>query len=478
MAESTRQGQPKRRQRRGGAGGHDKQFLLRQRQGWYAVIEVPPSLRKKLGRRIKRTLGTPDVDIARAKRWRVIADIRAEIEAARRVRQGDPVTQEALAYREALDDAEKRDTTPSDGARDHPAAGEDTEADLLRDAVKGRAEAIERAQGYAAAQAFYEIATRLATPLATYVDAWLSEGTLKGRALRKRTETERRKAVEKFGAWMEGARLAVTVEAVTRKVAGRYVSEALLPSGRDAVTLGKTVQSLTSYWAWIQRRGHLPDEARNPWAGQAPQKAARDSNGIAAERSFTDAEVARLLAAPPNGIMADFIRVGALTGMRREEIGQLTVADCTGGVFVVRSGKTEAAARRVPIHPELVAIAEARTKGKAPGAFLFHELQSKNVERTDPIGKAFTRYRRELGIQEGTGRRSRVNLHSLRRWFITTAVNAKQPPHMVSLVVGHQEGRKGHDVGALLAGGGRRCIACGGGGCPPANGLNRTRNGA
>lgn len=85
-------------------------------------------------------------------------------------------------------------------------------------------------------------------------------------------------------------------------------------------------------------------------------------------------------------------------------------------------------------------------------AYLFHELRSGTFDRTDPLGKAFTRYRRSLGIQEGTGRRSMVNFHSFRRWFVTAAINAGCAPHMVSLVVGHSEGREGMTKGRYWAG--------------------------
>ena len=93
-------------------------------------------------------------------------------------------------------------------------------------------------------------------------------------------------------------------------------------------------------------------------------------------------------------------------------------------------------------HPDLATLVAKRVKDKATDAYLFHELASKNAERTDPFGEAFTYYRRKLDIQEGTRRRSRVNFHSFRRWFVTKAINAGQPPRMVSLIVGHQEGRE------------------------------------
>jgi integrase len=424
----------------------DNRYLIRQRQTWYAVVEVPPSLRKQLGRRVKRTLDTRDIHVARARRFRAVADIKALIEDARRGPQGDPIEQEALGWREAIAAAKRGEDTGTFPRDEDPVS-------FVRGLVGDRAEQLdERKATRGAVEGFLGIALETATPLRLRADAWLSEGSLRGGTLKERTKTERRKAVDKLGTWMQRDKLPFTVEAITRRVAGRYVSEVLIPSGRDPVTLGKSVRSLTSYWNWMQRRCHLPDEARNPWSGQAPSKSQRDGSGIEAERAFTDTELALLLTEPPDKTLADFILVGALTGMRREEIGRLTMTDCAGGVFVVREGKTEAAARRVPIHSGLTAVVARRSEGKGPDAFLFHELRSRNPERTDPIGKAFTRYRRSLNIQEGSGRRSRVNFHSMRRWFISAAINAGQPPHMVALLAGHREGRKGMTLGRYWQG--------------------------
>jgi len=207
---------------------------------------------------------------------------------------------------------------------------------------------------------------------------------------------------------------------------------------------------------WLVRQRQtwfaVPEEARHPWTGQVPSRPHKDANGAAEQRAFTEDELRRLLTGPTDQTLRDFMSVAALTGLRREEIGQLTVGDCADRVFVVRNGKTASARRRVPIHSGLVALVARRIQGKSASAFVFQELRSKNAERTDPIGKAFTRYGRQFGIQDGTGRRSRVNFHSFRRTFITSAVNAGQPPHVVSLVVGHTEGRKGMTLGRYWQG--------------------------
>ena len=190
-------------------------------------------------------------------------------------------------------------------------------ASFIRGLIADRVEQLEaRKSTEAQAQAFGGIATGRATPLRLYVDQWLAEGALRGVPLKERTKAERRRAVDKLAEWMVRTKIAATVEAVTRRVAGRYVSDELISSGRDPVTLGKSVRSLMSYWAWLQKRGRLPEEARNPWSGQAPQKRVNDFD-LGNERAFTNAEVARLLASPPGNTLDDFMRVGALTGMRR-----------------------------------------------------------------------------------------------------------------------------------------------------------------
>lgn len=425
------------------AGQGDTRYLMRQGQTFYAVVEVPPSLREKLGNRLKRTLRTRDITLARARRWHVVADLKAQIEAARRGHHGDPIEQEALAYRGALADAAKRpDGDPEDGY-----GGSEWG---LKETIASRAETLEREHGEQAAVAFADLALGRTTPLSAYVETWLAEGGPKNDRLKERTKLERRRAVEKLAAWLRQEQLPPTIEGVSRRIAGRYVSEVLLPSGRDRVTLGKAVRSLRAYWHWLRQRGHVDEEGRNPWDGQVPSGPSSSSGEP--ERPFTAAEVKTLLNGPADRTLREFMLVAALSGMRREEIGQLRISDCADGVFVVQGGKTAAARRRVPIHSALAAIVEGRTRNKAAKDYLFDDLTPGKNEQTDPIGKLFTRYRRSLGVQDGTGRRSLVNFHSWRRWFDTAALNAGQPPHFVSLVMGHAEGRKGMTLGPYWGG--------------------------
>lgn len=412
----------------------DNRYLLRHRQGWYAVVEVPSALRQKLGRRLKRSLKTADVYVARARRHRAVADFHQLIDDARRGKPGgDPVVTEALAWREAL--------STSLGSIDQDEAA--------HEAMAIRAEELER-QAEGSGVEFAALAQGLTLPIELHTETWLAEGSLSGRPLAPRSALERRTAVAGLARWLSAGNLPVTVEGLSRRLAGRYVSEALNPSGRAPATLAKIIQSLQLYWAWLARRGHISEETANPWSGQSPRRATASS--VDSERAFTVAEVNLLLADPPSQVMGEFILFAALTGMRREELGLLRARDCVGGVFVIRAGKTNAAVRRVPVHSLLAPLVAQRVSGKSPEAFLWPDLPGAGKRRTDAIGHSFTRYRRSLGLEDGDSRRSLLNFHSLRRFFITEAINADQPPHLVSLIVGHTEGRKGMTLGRYWSG--------------------------
>ncbi|WP_199085877.1 hypothetical protein [Bosea sp. ASV33] len=66
----------------------------------------------------------------------------------------------------------------------------------------------------------------------------------------------------------------------------------------------------------------------------------------------------------------------------------------------------------------------------------------------------FHRLRLDAGVDdrpEGGGV-SRVNFHSFRRWFISQAILASQPPHVVRQVVGHEQPKNDPTLGVYFKG--------------------------
>lgn len=278
------------------------------------------------------------------------------------------------------------------------------------------------------------------------VDFFLVE-FLRGKSLRYQSRI--RLAVAQLATFLRERPGGNALRTLNRRLASDFVRH-LSDTERSTTTARAKVSALSSYWEWLWTRG---DVSENVWAGHRMPK----RSGRTEVRPFTDDEMRALLCGTEAQPMADFIRVAALTGMRREEIGQLLVADCAAGNFRVRKGKTAAAARTLPIHSCLKAIVERRTSGKAGDAYLFDDLpksEGTGRGRTEKMGERFTKYRREVGVDDRRDDgRSRVDFHSFRRWFVTEAVrHSGQPEWAVSELVGHAVPNLGQTIGTYYGG--------------------------
>ena len=420
-------------------------------RGFYAVRDVPRPLQARVGRRrLVKSLETRDLRVAKARSHAAQADFQRQLDEAEREAVGlSPVVDAALAWRKTWQDIERGDPatlrswTRAIIAHDPKILDQVPLQELAREAAQENfatelSETEETDPN--AASILRGIGQGAATPIALYVDAWLSEGGTKG-PLTDRTRAQYRSDLTALEKWLGAAGVA-TVEVVTKKIVGRYVSEALLATGMDRVTANRKISAPSSYWRWLMKRGHA--EA-NPWVGQSLSKGADRGEAAPKKRPFTAGEMAALLGGSKLETdleLASAIRVAALSGMRLEEIYRLTVADCAGGSFNVRVSKTPAGRRRVPIHSELVQLVAGRVAGKAPGDFLFHEAgpAKPGRERSAPISKRFGNYRQAVKVHErGEGKRhSVVDFHSFRRWFITEARNAGADRAVVAAVVGHE----------------------------------------
>ena len=423
--------------------------IERIRLGLYAVVEVPPSLRKAVGRkRLRKTLATRDMVTAKARVFAVVAELKGQIEAARQATTGDKAADEARALRKAL-----RAATASEAVSVRETI--DDRAYELRGDPIGDAPGVPSSdyeydpEREKRATAFHQLATGQATPIDEYLEQWLLEATYA-----PRTMGDHRRAIQRLKDW--GAE---TVEAVDRKRAGAFVSWLLRPhdaanwSG-DRTTAAKYKSSLSSYWAWMRGKGLV--EA-NVWIDQPIAKSKAHLDGAETkERPFTDDEMRTLLAGPADALVADLMRMAALSGMRVDELCRLKVQDCDGDSFRIAKSKTTAGVRSVPIHSDLCAIVARRSAGKGLDTYLFDELADPPAgsrrERSMPAVKRFSRYTRALGVAvvlEGK-RRSLTNFHSFRRWFVTKAEHAGQPENIIASVVGHK--RQGMTLG-LYSGG-------------------------
>lgn len=424
----------------------DRSFLEQKGTKWRVVVAVPRDLQGKLGTKLKRSLNTDSLAVANSLKWPIVTELKAEIDRARDssgVKPGSVMREavEIAVHRSVITDpveASDLDFVIAERAEQiqgPPIAGDKRHAEY--DPAQEQA-----ARRYAA------VATGKATPLTLHHPKYLESSTVK-----PRTKADDSRALAYLLDWCAKNRIEPSVEAISRRHAVRFVDDLpkLVP-GRTGVTLQKYVSRLSRYWQWLSRRSVVEV---NVWADlKLPQERSGPNEE---ERPFTDEEVLKLLNGPATQAMHDLMRIAALTGARLEAIVDLRADGCAKGNFLFKPQKKEKGVRAVPIHPDLADIVKRRTEGKGPSDSLFPEWpppmkSTSKRERSFKASNAFTAYRREVGVDDRVEgkRRSLVNFHSFRRWFITKAEQAGQPESIIAVVVGHK--RQGMTLGRYSAG--------------------------
>jgi integrase len=205
--------------------------------------------------------------------------------------------------------------------------------------------------------------------------------------------------------------------------------------GLSAATLNRHAMNMRVLINWLIRRHEVPEEHRNPFDRKSRKV---KTNGF---EPMTDSEIAALLKDAPmvrsfgrnfQECIGWLVALGAYTGARAGELCALTKDDVhkkDGVHFVaIREGKTKAAARVIPVHPELVKAGFLEYVKTCQGPLF--GITAKY------LAKRFPDYRRKHDVD-----RPGVTFHSLRKSFVTSLEEAEVPSDTVALLVGHKSGR-------------------------------------
>lgn len=286
------------------------------------------------------------------------------------------------------------------------------------------------------------------------VDYWATQGEKRPRTLME-ANTARRRLQE-----VTGVLLAHQIE--KRHVVA--LKDALLSQGLSVATIKKQLNLLKAVFEVAVSNDLVPS---NPFRGvklvkpKVEQKArvpfdSDDLKRIFSSPVFTQGE----RPAGGRGEAAVWIpRIALWTGMRLEEIGQLTVADIKEAdgipfIHVTDAGgegkklKTASSRRRIPIHPVLIAegfldyVAQMRAERQIR---LFPLVSSTpGLQVTAMWSKWFGRYlRKKIGIKD-----RRKCFHSFRHGFKDTCRSCGIPKEIHDQLTGHTSG----DVGDLYGG--------------------------
>lgn len=421
----------------------DRRHLQRHGNQWRVRIKVPERLREVVGSKVLiQPLHVSSLAAANLLKGEHVSAFKARLSEARKILGlCDPVEAEALTTRSYM--ANRKTVTLKD--IQHPDGFEEV-YDPEETGIEERAYQIAEEHGGKQAKTYYDLAMGKHTLLDQYAEIFLSQTDY-----RDKSKGELERALRWLKEWMKTNELPPVIETIDKKIAGRFVDEFLI-KGRTKKTASKSLSFIRSYWEWLSSRGIEANE--DAWTSKRLVTKGKNRSKAKA-RAYTDSELVTLLSTPHSSKLYDLMMIGILSGMRLEEICQLTLSDCQEGFFSIIEGKTVNAIRRIPIHSALEGIVAVRLEGKAPGDYLFHELgetapsRQEDNHRSDPLGKAFNRYRRGVcGIDERPNgqRRSNVTFHSFRNTFIQKASHglnkpdAGYNPWTIAKLVGHDTG--------------------------------------
>lgn len=420
----------------------NRQYLELHRGKWRVTLAVPKRLQDKLGTRLKRPLGTDSLAVANGIKHGVVQELKDVIARAegRSTRERDFVMREAERLRtqatliEQQSSPEFRDAVAERyyEIRGNPIAvrevGDGDEAAQLETYDPGR----ERL-----ANQFKHVAFGSSIPFDLHLPAYRTEKL----RVKKRTEDDLIRAIERLREWCVEQQIEENVGTVSTRMAREFIRSLKMERGLHPRTVKKYLTRLSLYWKWLAYSYFVTE---NPWLQVEVDMEETPAEEL--ERAFTNNELAKLLMGPAPQALRDVMLIGALSGARLDAIVDLKVGDTEGDFFIFKPQKKEKHRRRVPIHSALREIVERRRDGKQPGDDFFPEYprNSKDSlrERSFKTSNRFTTYRRTVGVDEQVPgrRRSLVNFHSFRRWFTTRAEQAGIDKDLLSAIVGHKRG--------------------------------------
>lgn len=421
---------------------------------WRVTVSVPKAAQAAIGKtHLKQSLGTSNLSTANHLKLEHVARFKNQIQATlSEAKPDDNSLNEARAIREARRLNQKAYSRPIDKASQ-------SETDIVEDgeayyAVE-RAEELEISHGNSVAQTFADIAFGRATPISEHLETFIGD-----KSYLPRTVLDLKRGFRMLEEWLDAEQIPKTIESINQKVAAAFVRKLVKEDGQSLKAAKKYRSFFSSYWGWLERQGHIPDfnfiwSSPMPEQPKLPRNVIREHDG--GKRPYSDDEIHQLLVGSPPAYLGDLIRIAAFSGMRIEEIYRLRIRDCSKGCFNIITGKTKNAVRSVPIHPDLQALVGKMMKGKAMTAYLIEpekDVVDSTGERSGYAGKAFTRYRRSLGIDErpNSKPKSNIDFHSFRRWFVMSARDALEngasgySEWTIAEVVGHDD----HGLSKLL----------------------------
>ncbi|MEJ1358766.1 MAG: tyrosine-type recombinase/integrase [Candidatus Sedimenticola sp. (ex Thyasira tokunagai)] len=437
----------------------DKKYLVQRRQGWYVQVRVPDSLYHIMGKRkIVRSLHTSSLEEARSRRWEMVKKIKAVLDEAKRQLNDSPApgTPEGIITyaKQVRREADLGLYGDPENALEGELVGLDIQAEnyFSPSGRSARGIALDPDTGYREDPdpemvAAFQLAKGILTPGSDAVMLLASQALDDhleeiSQRVRVQTKNARKRRVKAFLGWLGGDKQLVSI---SRRDAGRYLTEKLMKMGRSVKTVRDTLSDLSAFFNWCVDRGMIDI---NPFQGlsQSVRDTSRGTKDKTQRerRPFSTDELKAYLDTIKKNLGTDdpvwaVTVIAMFTGMRPEEICEIELTDVHADYVHIPEAKTESSVRDVPMHPLIKPLVKRLVEKSRKGKdnYLLRGLKrgGEDDKRWQNLGKrARYQLREKTGITD-----KRVVFYSLRKNFSTAMENASIPESTAQQIVGHKK---------------------------------------
>jgi integrase len=384
-------------------------YIQKRRRLYYAVLEIPIGLRRKLGRsRFVQSLETDSPSLALRKAGPIIASWQSQLAIAR----NEPDS-EVTFYRRALAKAK----TPQ-------------KREAVRDQIEMKVWEIGASNVEAGAQpssdpearAFVAEAIKPFVAFTEHLDEWISTS----RATDK-TQDMQRSDVNRF------AKEFKSVQDVQRPAVRRWITGLMNHDGLTPKTVQRILSALRGYWRYLQSL-NVAGEDDEPFQKLDVARDSKRRNPADERQPFEPRDVVRLwkeARARDDQELADLIELDMYSGARIEEICALKLANVASDHFKIEDAKTAAGWRKVPIHSKLKKTVARLKKASKDGYLLSGLPANKYGDRSNAIGKRFGYLKKAMGFGP------QLVFHSIRKEVATQFENASVAENVAAGILGH-----------------------------------------
>jgi integrase len=377
-------------------------YLQKRRRVWYAVLEIPRSLRPHFRRktRLVKSLQTESLTDAERLVLGVVATWKAIFEAKRNGIASEDAIQALQAQAEEL---RLQGWSAYDIEHHQREIGELFKDDDLRNA---------------AAVVHGEV-----IQLDQHIDDYIAmaEGTQKTKDMKT---ADLRRFAKKF----------IYADDATRLQIMDWVEADLMGEEKlSAATCRRIISACRGYWSYLERHHKLNiPQPFDKVVPSAPRK--KTKQDIQKRRKhFTQRDYQKLLDGSQRRAeaLSALIQIGAYTGARIEELCSLKLENVTEDRFKIEDAKTSAGIREIPIHRHIKKLVAQLKKDSEDGYLLSGLTFNKYGDRSNAIGKQFGRLKTELGYGPD------YVFHSLRKGVATQLETAGVAENVTARLLGH-----------------------------------------